>query len=144
MNGVDRSDQLTVSYSFVRRTVKWWRKLFFYLLEVSIVNSFILYREVTQKKITHLDFRRSIIESLATEYLQQQESRRTSVGRPLSWPRPLRLDRKLHLLEQWESRRDCVVCSDRSTGSWHILLQNMSRSTSISSYHLFWTLSHLR
>jgi len=118
MNGVDRSDQLTVSYPFVRRTVKWSRKLF-YLLEVSIVNSFILYHEVTQKKITHLDFRQSVIESLAIEYLQQQESHRTSVGRPLSRPHPVRLDRKLHLLEQGESRRDCVVCSDRSTGSQH-------------------------
>ena len=29
MNGVDVSDQLTVFYSFVRKTRKWWRKLFF-------------------------------------------------------------------------------------------------------------------
>ena len=119
MNGVDRSDQLLVSYPFVRKTRKWWRKLFFYLLEVSVVNSFILYREVTKKKMTHLDFRRSVVESLAMEYLEQHESRRTSVGRPLSRPCPVRLNRKLHLLEQGENRRDCVVCSDRSTGSRH-------------------------
>lgn len=119
MNGVDRSDQLSVSYPFVRKTRKWWRKLFFYLLEVSVVNSFILYREVTKKKMTHLDFRRSVVESLAMEYLEQHESRRTSVGRPLSRPCPVRLNRKLHLLEQGENRRDCVVCSDRSTGSRH-------------------------
>ena len=86
MNGVDRSDQFSVSYPFVRKTPKWWRKLFFYLLEVSTVNSFILYREVTQKKkkTAHLDFRQSLVESLVTEYLQQQESRRSSIGRPLS------------------------------------------------------------
>ena len=119
MNGVDRSDQLSVSYPFVRKTRKWWRKLFFYLLEVSVVNSFILYREVTKKKMTHLDFRRSVVESLAMEYLEQHESRRTSVSRPLSRPCPVRLNRKLHLLEQGENRRDCVVCSDRSTGSRH-------------------------
>ncbi len=69
MNGVDRSDQYTVSYPFVRKTCKWWRKLFFYLLEVSVVNSYIIYREVTKKKTTHLEFRRSLLESLATEYL---------------------------------------------------------------------------
>ena len=44
MNGVDVSDQLTVFYSFVRKTRKWWRKLFFYFMEVTIVNSFLLYR----------------------------------------------------------------------------------------------------
>ena len=119
MNGVDRSDQYSVSYPFVRKTRKWWRKLFFYLLEVSVVNSYIIYREVTQKKITHLQFRRSIVESLAVEYLQQQESRRISVGRPLSQPLPIRLDKKLHLLEQRESRKECVVCSDRRSGSRH-------------------------
>ena len=80
MNGVDRSDQYAVSYPFVRKTRKWWRKLFFYLLEVSVVNSIIIYREVTRKKTTHLDYRWSILESLATEYLEQQESHRTSVG----------------------------------------------------------------
>ena len=30
MNGVDISDQYTVYYSFIRKTVKWWRKLFFF------------------------------------------------------------------------------------------------------------------
>ena len=29
MNGVDRADQFTVYYSFVRRSVKWWRNLVF-------------------------------------------------------------------------------------------------------------------
>ena len=29
MNGVDRADQYTVYYSFVQRSVKWWRKVFF-------------------------------------------------------------------------------------------------------------------
>ncbi len=119
MNGVDRSDQYAVSYPFVRKTRKWWRKLFFYLLEVSVVNSFIIYREVTRKKTTHLDYRRSILESLATEYLEQQESYRTSVGRHQSRPRPARLNKKLHLLEQRESRQECIVCSDRRSGSRH-------------------------
>ena len=32
MNGVDVADQLTVFYSFVRKTRKWWRKLFFFTL----------------------------------------------------------------------------------------------------------------
>ena len=42
MNGVDVADQLTVYYSFVGKTRKWWRKIFFYLLEVSVVNSYLL------------------------------------------------------------------------------------------------------
>jgi hypothetical protein len=36
MGGVDRSDHYTASYQFTR-TKKWYRKMFFWLLEVSIV-----------------------------------------------------------------------------------------------------------
>ena len=42
MNGVDRADQYTVYYSFVRRSVQWWRKVFFWLMEVAAVNSYLL------------------------------------------------------------------------------------------------------
>ena len=79
MNGVDRNDQHCVYYSFVRKTLKWWRKLFFYLLECSTVNSYILYKEVQKaagnRPLTALDYRRSVIEDLVQEQLQQSNSR---------------------------------------------------------------------
>jgi hypothetical protein len=34
MGGVDTADQYCVTYRFLRRTLKWWRKLFFWGLEV--------------------------------------------------------------------------------------------------------------
>ena len=43
MNGVDHADQYTVYFSFIRKARKWWRKLFFWMLEVAMVNSYILY-----------------------------------------------------------------------------------------------------
>ena len=43
MGWVDVSDQYISSYSFIRKSKKWWRKMFFWLLEVAVVNSFILY-----------------------------------------------------------------------------------------------------
>ena len=54
MNGVDVADQLTVFYSFVRKTRKWWRKLFFYLMEVSVVNNYLLYRQTVAQPRNHL------------------------------------------------------------------------------------------
>lgn len=44
MGGIDRADQYCGPYGFTRKTYKWWRKLFFWLVEVCIVNSFILYK----------------------------------------------------------------------------------------------------
>ena len=43
INGVGRNDQHCTYYSFVRKILKWWKKMFFYLLECSTVNNYILY-----------------------------------------------------------------------------------------------------
>ena len=58
MNGVDKADQYTVYYAFVRKSRKWWRKLFFWLLEVTLVNSYILYKISNHSPSTH--FRRRL------------------------------------------------------------------------------------
>ena len=70
MNGVDRADQYTVYYSFVRRSVKWWRKVFFWVMEVAIVNSYILHKCTAQRPLTHLEYRRSLVRSLQRMYSQ--------------------------------------------------------------------------
>ena len=43
MGGVDTGDQLESYYGFTHRTVKWWRRLFFHLIDVAILNAYILY-----------------------------------------------------------------------------------------------------
>ena len=48
MGGVDKSDQLLSYYGFSHRTVKWWRRAFYHLLDVASVNAFILYTESNQ------------------------------------------------------------------------------------------------
>ena len=48
MGGVDKSDQLLSYYGFSHRTVKWWRRAFYHLLEVGVVNAYILYTESEQ------------------------------------------------------------------------------------------------
>jgi hypothetical protein len=47
IGGVDTADQYFATYYmyFLRRTLKWWRKLFFWGLEVSTINAYILYVE---------------------------------------------------------------------------------------------------
>ena len=45
MNGVDRVDQLRSSYSVSRRAAKWWKYLFWFLIDISIINGFIMMKE---------------------------------------------------------------------------------------------------
>jgi hypothetical protein len=65
MLGVDKMDPLAAYYSFLRKSVKWWRKVMFWLLEVSVVNSYIVYKTrltlLQQRPLTHLQFHRSLI-----------------------------------------------------------------------------------
>lgn len=45
MGAVDRFDQYLSAYSVAQKSRRWWLKLFYYLLDSSIVNAFILYKE---------------------------------------------------------------------------------------------------
>ena len=42
---VDRSDQILIYGSFRRRTLKWWKKTFFHMLMLGVLNAYILYKE---------------------------------------------------------------------------------------------------
>lgn len=120
MNGVDIADQHSVYYSFIRKTIKWWRKLFFWLLETAVVNSYVLHnRIVAPTRANHLAYRRAIVESLASRYVTSAPPRRR-LGRPRKRQRPdesnpERLNHQLHLLDRRTHLQECVVCSDRAT-----------------------------
>ncbi|XP_061169395.1 piggyBac transposable element-derived protein 4-like [Saccostrea echinata] len=51
MNGVDHADQLRSTYNTARKALKWWKYLFFFLFDVSVVNSYLLMRESTNHEI---------------------------------------------------------------------------------------------
>ena len=110
MNGVDVADQLTVFYSIQRNTRKWWRKLFFWMLETTIVNSYIVYKSKVPSAATHLGYRRSIVNSLASDYIATAPPR-PRIGRPrVTAQDPERLNGRLHILGKREQRQ-CVACS---------------------------------
>ena len=45
MNGVDRSDQILTTNSVPRKSTNWWETLFYHLIDMAVVNSFILFKE---------------------------------------------------------------------------------------------------
>ena len=44
MKGVDLSDQLAQSYPTPRKTVKWYQKLFFNFLDMTVVNAYAVHK----------------------------------------------------------------------------------------------------
>lgn len=56
---VDLSDQICQYYAVLRKSVKWWKTLFFHLLNVLLVNVYVLYRKYGSpaRRPTHQVFR---------------------------------------------------------------------------------------
>ena len=84
MRGCDLSDQLMTSYSMLRHSVKWWRKLFFHLFALCINNAYIVYKKFNNNPVPHDTFMEQLAKSLIQSSLQ---SHTVSVTRPSS-PKP--------------------------------------------------------
>ena len=79
MSGVDANNQLLKYSHFSRRTLKWWKKVFFRLLNICMVNSYILYKEWLglndkQYNKTQTDFRIQVISKLTDEVISLDNS----------------------------------------------------------------------
>jgi hypothetical protein len=116
MGGADVSDQYISSYGFIRKSEKWSRKTFFRLLEVAVVNSFILYNlsaASNQKpKLSHKKYRQLLVKSLVGDVRNRKGRKR---GRPSTSDEEERLNRKPHFIYSNEksNSKDCAVCNNR-------------------------------
>lgn len=115
MGYVDKADRMANSYGIARRTWKWTKKLFFHLLDMTILNSYLLHKSVGGKK-THKAFREELVRNLITEVLGTNASVKPGPGRPTSASTKLsRLEVKYS--QHWPSkgsRRRCRVCSSKN------------------------------
>ena len=65
MHGVDTADQYLAYYPFIRKTVKWPEKVFFYLLQCCLFNSYITFsKNNPNSRKSFLDFVSDITENL--------------------------------------------------------------------------------
>ena len=71
---VDRCDQMVAYSCFRRNTMKWWKKVFFHLFSLSILNASILYKQRTQSPGCKGPFKRSLLRTLASPILSLREA----------------------------------------------------------------------
>ena len=76
MNGVDKSDQLLSKYNLLRKCLRWWKTLFFHLIDISLINGCILFQQESKSSpenkslqrsryYSFLDFREQVVRQLA-------------------------------------------------------------------------------
>ena len=66
MLGVDRADQLCAIYGIDRKSKKWWHRIFFGIIDRTIVNAQIVHNKFSASPLNSLNFRRSVAQRLIT------------------------------------------------------------------------------
>ena len=109
MHGVDVANYLRGNYSSLTRTYKWWLRVFHFLLDMSIVNMYIMYLEILQKlhklheAITHLQFQHGLCKALTWRW---KGTNPIGVSHFPWYP-------KIHCPRYTVLRRKCDVCGVR-------------------------------
>lgn len=110
MGGVDLTDQYLSYYSLTRRrTIKWWKKVFWRMVDISVLNSWIIYHaNFPEDEInSHRLFRTKLIHELVQPLLSVKakgKARKVTCGR---------LQGK-HFAYKASRRARCVVCNKKT------------------------------
>ena len=112
MDGVDNLSRVLDPYSCQRKLLKWYRKIAEGYLDVSIYNSFVVWRELNDSKDTHLNFSLKFITEIISwnSYTKGKNNRHG----PQTHKQPLRLVER-HFIRQMsqepkKQKRRCVRC----------------------------------
>ena len=112
MGGVDRAGQLMQYYGYNNVTKKWWKRIFFHMLDVTLVNAYILYNKSnTGKLLSHMDFRIAVAKGLIASTGKEEQTCQSVVTNC-----PTRLIGHNHFPEPGGGKPDCRVCSNRAGG----------------------------
>ena len=117
MNAVDRSDQILGTNSVHRKCVRWWKTLFFHLIDIALVNSYILFQEhranspdepALQRPATYslVNYREEVVRGLCgfAEYAALEAQPAPKL------PTPEDAFLTEHIPDSGKDRRNCVVC----------------------------------
>lgn len=116
MSGVDETDMQISFTNIDRKSTKWYKKLFFHLMDMAIFNCYAAYKNCQLLEMSFYDFKLKLVKQLLERYAIDKPR----LGRRPSDPLPQRLTAR-HFpdnIPQVESskqktRRDCIVCSSQ-------------------------------
>ena len=124
MGFFDISDRMSNSYLMDQRNLKWTTKLFFHLLDLTLLNSWILLSSC-KVKCTHKDFRLLLVRNLIEEAGRSHyRSTPSLVGRPsTAAANVMRLDSRLN--QHWPAKHKNAATFVQSRASKRSLYTNV-------------------
>lgn len=72
-SGVDHIDTISNIYSSQRKCYKWWQSVFFYLLDIIINNSLIIYNDIHNANKVMVSFRKDLYEMHFAKYIMPKQ-----------------------------------------------------------------------
>jgi hypothetical protein len=129
MGGVDRHDQVLASFPVMRRFVKGYRKMAFYMMDIAMFNSYVIYKKLKKgnnDKRNYVDYRVDLAEQILENVTLPEYGTR---GRQSHGHTPTRLQaktwthfpRNIPPTEKKNPTRACRVCASnkkRSETTW--------------------------
>ena len=82
MGGVDKADMLCADQGLSRKSKKWWHRIFFGIIDRTVVNAQIVFSKLEGKSVSVLEYRRAVTQAFITRATPPK------VGRPRSTPSP--------------------------------------------------------
>ena len=61
MGGVDKKDQMMSYYPCERKTLRWYKKIGIHIIYMLLMNSYFLYKNFQQPKVSLYDYRLQIL-----------------------------------------------------------------------------------
>ena len=99
MKGVDISNQLISYYEIDMRMRKWWKRLFNHLIDIAVVNSFILYNKSGKGELlSQKNFREAIVMAVIAKYKVEQISKEIACQ---------------HLIKKINKQKMCKGCAEK-------------------------------
>ena len=112
--GVDTLDEKIAFYEIKKKNVKWWKKIFYFIIEVCINNAMILYNNNEKDYITEIQFKEKLCKDILSQYnklnLKDDKFLKNRINKiPKEY-----LDRLHHLIEvkNKNERKRCKKCYD--------------------------------
>ena len=130
MNAVDRLDQILATNNVNRKCTMWWKTLFFHLIHIAMVNSFLLFKEHQSKfpdnvdlhRRSHIslgDFKEEIVRDLCNPPECDVSPVFSSV-KPASPPPPSSAFETVHIPRFTAHQKRCVVCLNQGRGDFKV------------------------
>lgn len=135
MGFVDKSDMLKSCYELDRKSKKWWHRIFFHFVDLTLVNSFIIFKNLTTgADISLKDFKIAVATGLIGAKPQMPKLGRRSLDKPSASnrfkkqiPLEIRTDKASHM-PQHGSKVRCTHCSTKAVPHrtrWHCTACNV-------------------